>query len=440
MKKPGKNNPRRVAVYTLGCKVNQFESACLLERFQAQGWETVPFKDKADFYLINTCAVTAEAQRQSAQMVRRVIRNHPESLVVAAGCATQLFHHDYEKIPGLDYIAGTFKKLEIPYKISSLEKTTSPYLLHSPESEHTIDAQFPRAVQRTRAFVRIQEGCNGQCSYCLVPRARGRSRSLLLTEVITGVEVLAGRGIKELILTGIHLGQYGGDLRPQESLVTLLEILLPQNPGVSFRLSSLEPQEVTPALLALFKKYPNLCPHLHIPLQAGEDSLLIKMNRSYSTDFYRRLIQAIRWEIPYAAIGADLIVGFPGEEAALFQRTVNFISDLSLSYLHIFPFSPRPGTPAAEFPDPIPAKTKKERLEIIRAMDRAKRKAFMERCLGQAFSALVLQPEQEKGWITALTENYLTVSIQGRFKQNDRLRVRLKRVDPSRGLIGEVLP
>ncbi len=359
MKKRGENNPCRVAVYTLGCKVNQFESACLLERFQAQGWEAVPFKDKADCYLINTCAVTAEAQRQSAQMVRQVIRNYPGSLVVAAGCAAQLFPEEYEKIPGLDYIAGTFKKLEIPYKIRSLGKTQSPYLLHSPESEHTLEAQFPMTAQRTRAFVRIQEGCNAQCSYCLVPRARGRSRSLLLTEVISGVEVLAGQGIKELILTGIHLGQYGGDLRPQESLVTLLEILLPQNPGVYFRLSSLEPQEVTPALLALFKKYPNLCPHLHIPLQAGEDSLLKKMNRSYSTEFYGRLIRTIHQEIPIAAIGADLIVGFPGEVEALFQKTLKFINGLPLSYLHIFPYSARPDTPAADFPHPVPEKIKR---------------------------------------------------------------------------------
>lgn len=439
MKNPGKDNPRRVAVYTLGCKVNQFESACLLERFQAQGWEAVPFKDNADCFLINTCAVTAEAQRQSAQMVRQVIRNYPESLIVAAGCATQLFPKDFEKIAGLDYIAGTFKKLEIPYQISSLEKTQSPYLLLSPESEHTLDAQFPRSVQRTRAFVRIQEGCNGRCSYCLVPRARGRSRSLLLTEVISGVERLAGQGIKELILTGIHLGQYGEDLHPRESLVSLLEILLPQNPEVYFRLSSLEPQEVTPALLTLFKKYPNLCPHLHIPLQAGEDSLLKKMNRSYSTDFYRRLIQSIRREIPYAAIGADLIVCFPSEDEALFQKTLEFIGCLPLSYLHIFPYSPRPDTPAADFPHRVPEKIKKERLQIVRAVDRQKREEFLRLCLGQVFSALVLQPGKQKGWCKALTENYLTVSIPGNFQKNDRLRVRLKMVDPSRGLTGEAL-
>lgn len=439
MKKPGKNNPPRVAVYTLGCKVNQFESACLEERFQIQGWETVPFKEEADFYIVNTCAVTHEAQRQSAQMIRQVTRNHPESLVVAAGCAAQLFPEDYEKIPGLDVIAGSFKKLEIPFKVSALRKTSSPRLLLTPEAEHTIEAQFPRPAQRTRAVVRIQEGCNANCSYCLVPRARGRSRSLPLKEVLSGVAVLAAQGTKELILTGIHLGQYGGDLSPATDLVSLMDLLLQTHPHLYFRSSSLEPQEVTPALIGLFEKYPNLCPHLHIPLQAGEDSLLKKMNRTYSTEFYGRLIRSIHRAIPHAAIGADLIVGFPGEKNTLFRNTVDFISDLPLSYLHIFPFSPRPGTPAADFPDPVPENIRKDRLQIIRALDRGKRRAFVEGCLSQVFSALVLQPGREKGWVKALTENYLTVSIQGRFKQNDRLRVLLKKVDPSRGLIGEVL-
>ncbi|MBA4393019.1 MAG: tRNA (N(6)-L-threonylcarbamoyladenosine(37)-C(2))-methylthiotransferase MtaB [Desulfobacca sp.] len=437
LKNPGKHNSPRVAIYTLGCKVNQFESACLLERFQGRGWEAVSFKEKADFYLINTCAVTAEAQRQSAQMVRQTIRNHPDSLVVAAGCAAQLFPHEYEKISGLDYITGTFKKLEIPFNIPLGAKTTIPQLLLTPEPVHTIEAQFPRPDQRTRATIRIQEGCNAQCSYCLVPRARGRSRSLWPKDIISGVESLAAQGIKEVILTGIHLGQYGEDLCPQENLVCLLETLLSRIPEVSIRLSSLEPQEVTPALLALFKKYPNLCPHLHIPLQAGEDSLLKKMNRSYSTDFYHRLIRTIHREMPFAAIGADLIIGFPGEDEALFQKTVELITDLPLSYLHIFPYSRRPGTPAADFPHPVLEKVKKERIKTIRALDRQKKEEFWQRCLGHTFSALILQPGKQKGWFKALTENYLTVSVFGRFKQNDRVLVRLKGLDPIIGLIGE---
>ena len=247
-----------------------------------------------------------------------------------------------------------------------------------------------------------------------------------------GRNPLDDQGIKELILTGIHLGQYGGDLLPRgHPGFSFRNPPSTQNPDLYFRLSSLEPQEVTPALLDLFKKFPNLCPHLHIPLQSGEDSILRKMNRTYSRDFYRRLILSIHRKFPYAAIGADLIVGFPGEGEIQFQETLNLLSEIPLSYLHIFPFSPRPGTPAAGFPDPVPEKTKKEYLRIIRAIDRQKRESFNRLCLGHDFSALVLQPAKEKGWTQVLTENYLTVSIPGRLKKNERIRVLLKSLDPA---------
>jgi threonylcarbamoyladenosine tRNA methylthiotransferase MtaB len=436
LKKPGNNQPARVAIYTLGCKVNQFESHCLLDCFKARGFAAVPFKEEAELYIINTCAVTHEAQRQSAQMVRQAVRNHPQAVVLAAGCASQLFPQDYKKIPGLDYLAGTFRKLELPSGIQGLHKQSRQNLLQGHESEHTIVPQFPLPDQRTRGLLRIQEGCNAACSYCLVPRARGRSRSLAVKDVLFGVERLAGQAIKELIVTGIHLGLYGEDLIPKENLVSLLRNLLPRFPEMVFRLSSLEPQEVTPELIRLFQDYPNLCRHLHIPLQSGEDSLLQKMNRTYTTSFYRQLIQIIHRELPYAAIGADLIVGFPGEDEALFQKTLDFIQVLPFSYLHIFPYSRRPGTPAADFPNPVPEKIKKERLRTLRDLDREKREAFTNHCLGQTFSALVLKTERPKGWGTALTENYLTVSVPGEFQQNQRIQVRLTSLEKDRGLIG----
>lgn len=258
-------------------------------------------------------------------------------------------------------------------------------------------------------------------------------------EIVSGIRGLIQEGIKEIILTGIHLGQYGEDLSPPENLVSLLEVLLPEFPEGSFRLSSLEPQEVTPGLIALFKKFPNLCPHLHIPLQAGEDSLLKKMNRTYSLDYYRSLIQTLYQEIPGASLGTDLIIGFPGETDALFQKAVAFISDLPLSYLHLFPYSPRPGTPAAGFPHPVPEKVKKERLQLIRLVDQQKREAFIGRCLGLDFSALVLRPDREKEGSQVLTENYLTVFIPTRIEKNTRIRIRLEARDASKGLIGEVI-
>jgi threonylcarbamoyladenosine tRNA methylthiotransferase MtaB len=280
LKNPGKSSPPRVAIHTLGCKVNQFESACLRERFQALGWKMVPFKEEADLYLINSCAVTAEAQRQSAQMVRQAVHHHPQSRVIAAGCAAQLFPEEFEKIPGLNYVIGHHHKLQIP-DLADLPEDLIPHKRILPaESEHPIEALFPLPHEKTRAFLRIQDGCNAQCSYCLVPRARGRSRSLPVEEVISGVTFLARQGVKELVLTGIHLGQYGGDLAPVASLASLLQIRHQTHPHLYFRISSLEPQEVTPDLLDLFHQFPNLCPHLHIPLQSGDDSILQKMNRT----------------------------------------------------------------------------------------------------------------------------------------------------------------
>jgi threonylcarbamoyladenosine tRNA methylthiotransferase MtaB len=428
-----------VAIHTLGCKVNQFESACLRERFHSLGWDTVPFKEEADLYIINSCAVTAEAQRQSAQMVRKALRNHPGARVIAAGCAGQLFPEEFKKIPGIDLVLGHFNKLQIPDLMALPEKSRpSPIILIS-QTEQPLESHFPLPNEKTRAFLRIQDGCNGQCSYCLVPKARGRSRSLAVNEVISGVNFLNIRGVKELVLSGIHLGQYGEDLAPPADLVSLLEILLQAHPDLFFRLSSLEPQEVTPALIDLFTRFPNLCPHLHIPLQSGDNSILQKMNRTYSVEFYRRLIQTIHREIPQVAIGVDLIVGFPGEGEIQFQETIKLLSEIPLSYLHIFPFSPRPGTPAAGFAEQVPDKIKKERLQIVRTLDRRKREAFMGLCLNKDFSALVLEPAKEKEWTSVLTENYLTVSIPGRFKKNERIRVRLKTLDPT-GLKGEYIP
>jgi threonylcarbamoyladenosine tRNA methylthiotransferase MtaB len=437
LKNPEKSHPPKVAIHTLGCKVNQFESACLGERFQSLGWGMIPFKEEADLYIINTCAVTAEAQRQSAQMVRKTLRDHPKSQVIAAGCAGQLFPETFEKIPGLHYVMGHHNKMQIPDLVALPEESRPPHKVLLAKGEQPVVAQFPLPKEKTRAFLCIQDGCNAQCSYCLVPRARGRSRSLAVNEVLSGATFFNGKGIKELVLTGIHLGQYGDDLNPATTLTSLLEILLKTYPHLYLRLSSLEPQEVTPALLDQFTRFPNLCPHLHIPLQSGDDFILQKMNRTYSVGFYRRLIQTIHRQMPLAALGTDLIVGFPGEGEAQFQGTTKFLSEIPFSYIHIFPFSPRPGTSAAAFPDPVADKIKKERLQIIRAIDRQKRKTFIHHCLGKEFSALTLQPAQEKGWTKVLTENYLTVSIPGRLIKNERIRIRLKALGPD-GLKGEL--
>ncbi|MEW6187911.1 MAG: tRNA (N(6)-L-threonylcarbamoyladenosine(37)-C(2))-methylthiotransferase MtaB [Thermodesulfobacteriota bacterium] len=429
MKKPKPFDTPRVAFFTLGCKVNQFETACLAEKFKALGWETVSFKEEAELYLINSCAVTAEAQRQSAQMVRQAARNHPDSLIAASGCACQLFPETFQKIRGVDVISGTFTKMDLPDLFGDRKKEEGPRILLQEGTKRPLAPQFPLPGGKTRAFLRIQDGCNGSCSYCLVPKARGGSRSLPEKEVLEGIKFFSAKGVKELVLTGIHLGQYGADLHPEGHLVSLLAKALSSHPELSIRLSSLEPQEISPDFLDLFEIYSNLCPHLHIPLQSGDDGILKKMNRTYSSEYYAELIHTIHKKIPLASIGADVIVGFPGEGEGDFLRTLNFISDLPMSYLHIFPFSPRPGTPAANFPDQINRKVMEERLKILKDLTIKKQQAFIGCCLNREFSALCLQEAGENGWSKVLTENYLTVSIQNRLEKNERTRVVLLSFD-----------
>jgi threonylcarbamoyladenosine tRNA methylthiotransferase MtaB len=414
------------AIQTLGCKVNQFESEALAQAFQERGWNPVPFQESADLYLINTCAVTSEAQRQSAQAVRGAVRRSPEALIVAAGCAAQLFPDFFSRISGLDYLFGTGNKLTIPVTVDFSRKTACPQIRVRPVSScPPLSLECPTPRQRTRGLFRIQEGCDTHCSYCLVPQARGPSRSLPPELIREGLFRLAAKGIREVILTGIHLGQYGRDLRPPWTLTGLLKEVLQSPTLPALRLSSLEMHEVTPKLVSLLKKEPRLCRHLHIPLQSGDDPILQRMNRPYSTGEYAELLDRLRTELPYAALGADVIVGFPGEDEGAFQRTYDFIARLPLAYLHVFPFSSRPGTPAALFPGQVPAREKKERARRLRALDGEKRSDFFRRCAGRTFSALILRASGPDGWCEGLTDNYLSIRLRGNFQKNTRLRVRI---------------
>ncbi len=430
---------KKVAIQTFGCKVNQFESEALIRAFQERGWNPVPFQEAADLYLINTCAVTAEAQRQSAQAVRGAIRRSPEALIAAAGCAAQLFPDYFSQIAGLDYLFGTGNKLRFPSSDDFSRKPASLQIRLEPVSSFPpLSLECPNPLFRTRAVFRIQEGCDAHCSYCVVPQARGPSRSLSPEQVREGLFRLEASGILEIILTGIHLGQYGRDLQPPWSLTELLREVL-KTPGRPFlRLSSLEMHEITPDLISLFQKEPRLCSHLHIPLQSGDGRILTRMSRPYSTVEYADLLHRLHAELPLASLGADVIVGFPGEDEDAFQRTHDLIATLPLAYLHVFPYSPRPGTSAALFTGQVPAGEKKERARRLRALDRDKRSEFYGRCVGQEFSALVLRTTDPDGWCEGVTDNYLPIRFQGLFHPNTRLRVRITGRD-GKGILAEPL-
>jgi threonylcarbamoyladenosine tRNA methylthiotransferase MtaB len=273
--------------------------------------------------------------------------------------------------------------------------------------------------------LRIQEGCDSRCSYCLVPAARGPARSLAPEDVREGLRRLARQGVPEIILTGIHLGQYGRDLGSEWALSGLLGRVLREPDLPRLRLSSLEMEEITPGLIALFQRDRGLCPHLHIPLQSGDDRILALMNRAYTTSAYQKLLHRLRETLPLAALGADVIVGFPGEDEASFQRTLDFLTGLPLSYLHVFPFSPRPGTPAALFPNQVPSSVRKERARRLRDLDREMRRRFLELNLGQEAEAVVLGSAGTEGRVPVLTENYLTVQVPGPLVAEEIIRVRI---------------
>jgi threonylcarbamoyladenosine tRNA methylthiotransferase MtaB len=427
---------KRFALHTLGCKVNQFESECIQERFARQGWTLVPFGDEAEVYIVNTCAVTAEAQRQSAQMIRSARRRRPQARVIAAGCAVQVYPDYFRKIEGLDATVGNFDKIETVCRRAWGPSTGSTGREGPPLPGGPLSLECPIPTRRSRALFRIQEGCNSRCSYCLVPAARGPARSLAPEAVLEGLRRLAGPGLPEIVLTGIHLGQYGRDLRPAWNLSGLLRRVL-QEPGLPrLRLSSLEMEEITPEMIALFQKNRRLCPHLHIPLQSGDDRLLADMNRSYTTAAYGSLVQTLRKALPLTALGADVIVGFPFEDEASFRRTLDFLSGLPLAYLHVFPFSPRPGTPAALFPDRVGSAVKKERARRLRALDLEMRNRFAEQNLGREGEAVVLGSAGPEGRVPVLTENYLTVQVPGPLRPGETLRVLITgRLGPD--LVGE---
>jgi threonylcarbamoyladenosine tRNA methylthiotransferase MtaB len=414
----------RIALHNLGCKVNQFESDCILERFTDQGWSVVSFGEEAEVYVVNTCAVTAEGQRQSAQMLRSARRRSPQARVIAAGCAVQVYPDYFRKIEGLDSVVGNFEKIASVFRLVFDRKSESTVREAPAPPGGSLSLECPVSARRSRALFRIQEGCDSRCSYCLVPAARGPARSLAPPKVLEGLRRLARQGVPEIILTGIHLGQYGRDLGPQWTLSGLLGRVLGETDLPRLRLSSLEMEEITPGLIALFQQDRGLCPHLHIPLQSGDDRLLAAMNRSYTTAAYKTLLRTLIEALPLAALGADIIVGFPGEDEESFLKTLQFLSGLPLAYLHVFPFSARPGTPAALFPDQVRPEVKKARAHRLRELDREIRNRFLEKNRGREWEAIVLESTGPEKLVRVLTGNYLTVLVKGPLPAGELIRVR----------------
>lgn len=406
-----KSKSLRVAVTTLGCKVNQFESASFISSLEARGAEIVPFSHEADIYIINSCAVTARAGAESRRMVRRAYRSNPEARIVVTGCYAQMAGGELLDLVDqpVCLVGNAYKHVLVDYALADDYCDIEMYMTDISKVREICDLPVKSFRGRTRAFLKIQDGCNSFCSYCIIPYARGRSRSLPLDRVLAQARIFAEQGYREIVLTGIHVGKYGSDLESPFTLVGLMEKLALQEPNIRFRISSLEPGELHDDLLALIGSCPNIMPHLHIPLQSGDSGILKKMNRHYLPEDYARTVERIISLLPDACIGSDVLVGFPGEDEKAFQNTRNLLAGLPISYLHVFPYSKRPATLAARMKGQIPGPVKKERVAVLRRLDQEKRMAFYSRFTGTVHRVLAENKKNRFNLMRGFTENYIPV-------------------------------
>lgn len=435
-------------ISTLGCKVNQYESDGIASDLVRRGWHQATDCCHAQVCIINTCTVTSRAAMQSRQEIRRLIRSNPEAGIVVTGCHAQTEPEQIQAIETVHHIAGHAEKFCIPDTVES-SVVSGNKKFHSapmPVASRRMKVPFhsfePAVIgQKTRAYLKIQDGCNAACTYCIVPIARGRSSSMPVDEVIEHLRVLNTSGFKEAVLTGIHIGSYGIDLQEPDTFSSLLKTIAYKKPIHRIRMSSIEPNELNDDILETAFHSNMVCDHFHIPLQSGDDDVLSRMRRPYTSSFFKKLVLKIHDIFPLAGIGVDLLHGFPGESVKAFERTVSLINELPISYLHVFPFSPRPGTPAFSYPDKVPEKTIKGRCLTMRTLGEEKRREFERKNLGAKLEAVIQnERDQVSGRLIAMTSNYLSIQVDGDDKQKgDVATICLETIDSNRLLFGRIL-
>ena len=406
----------RVAIATFGCKVNQYDSEIMRENFEEKSFTLVPFSEPADIYVINTCTVTEKTDFQARQLIRRAHRNNPDAKIVVTGCYAQAAPEDLKKISGVSLVIGNPDKWDIGTLISELEKIPSSGIMVTPIEKELLfpEKKIKKFSAKTRFFLKIQDGCNAVCSYCIVPHVRGRSRSMAPKTVLDLLSPIGSSGYKEVVLTGIHLGAYGLDLSPQTSLLNLLQEIEKQKPVPRIRLSSIEPNEITQELIDLLADSKLVCHHLHLPLQSGDNTILRKMNRPYSSESFHSLVLRLTNVIQDLAIGVDVIVGFPGEGEEEFYHTLHLLEELPITYLHVFPFSPRKGTLAFSLSEKVNSNTVKTRSEILRQLSKKKRESFYRSYLNKKLPILIeARRHRKSGLLKGLSRNYIPVLIDG---------------------------
>lgn len=426
---------KKVAFCTLGCKVNQYETNAMIEQFMKKGYDIVEFEEKADIYIINTCTVTNMADRKSRQMLRRVKEINPKAIVVACGCYAQVAKDELEKIPEIDLIYGTNEKNKIADYIEEFSLETFSNGTSVPFGKVTdvmyqkefLDFGTTSYTEKTRAVIKVQDGCDRFCSYCIIPYARGHVRSRRPESVIKEIESIAKEGIKEVVITGIHIASYGKDFKEEIGLIDLLE-KINQIEGIErIRLGSLEPTLITEEFLSRLVKLEKICDHFHLSLQSGCDETLKRMNRRYSTDQFKECTDLLKKMYPDVALTTDIIVGFPGETDEEFEKTYQFLKQIDFYKMHIFKYSPRKGTKAAVMKNQIDGTIKEQRSRKLIELSDENEKRHNAKYIGKMVS--VLLEEKEKDYIKGHTTNYIVVKVPYKEIENTIQKVKIEKIE-----------
>ena len=405
-------NKKKVAFYTLGCKLNFSETSTIARDFQNEGFERVDFEEIADIYVINTCSVTENADKQFKQIVKKAMKLNDKAFVAAVGCYAQLKPEDLAAVDGVDLVLGATEKFKITDYINDLSKNDMGEI-HSCEIEEADFYVGSYSIgDRTRAFLKVQDGCDYKCTYCTIPLARGISRSDALENVLKNASEISQQGIKEIVLTGVNIGDYGkGEFGNKKHEHTFLDLVkaLDEVEGIErLRISSIEPNLLKNETIEFVSKSRTFVPHFHVPLQSGSNDILKKMKRRYMRELYTERVGKIREVMPHACIGVDVIVGFPGETDEHFLETYHFLNDLDISYLHVFTYSERDNTEAAEMDGVVPMNVRSKRSKMLRGLSVKKRRAFYESQIGTNRTVL-FEGENKEGYIHGFTENYVKV-------------------------------
>lgn len=396
-----------VSLYTLGCKLNFAESSTIAQQLEKNGFERKQFHEGADLYVINTCSVTDHADRKCKKVVNEALRHNPNAYIVVVGCYAQLKPEEIANIPGVDMVLGAAEKFQLIDHLHSLKKEEKTRLYNAPIKDVNDFVPGFSEGDRTRMFLKVQDGCDYFCSFCTIPLARGKSRSDNIQNTIQQVKKVSQDGVKEVILTGVNLGDFG--VQTGESFYELIQQLDKIESIHRYRISSIEPNLLTNEIIDFVAKSQKFVPHFHIPLQSGNDEILQRMRRRYLSDVYASRVSYIKEKMPHCCIGVDVIVGFPGESEEHFLDTYNFINELDVSYLHVFPYSERANTTAKKMKEVVPVKVRGERTTMLRSLSEKKKRFFYEQQLNSTRDVL-FEAEEKGGKMSGFTDNYVKIT------------------------------